>query len=232
MKISTLLIIAGIGPGNPDLVTLNALNYARTSQVILVPRSHKDVQGMAENIISHHLPNTPLTPIIFPMTSDVQRRGKIILSQLEALAPKLEVAERIFFPVIGDSMLYSTGAYLLDAMRMVIPDVEAEFIPGISAHSLAAACAKRFLAMSDDILSIIPGTAQPAKIKATLEHSDAIAIYKPTAIKNIHELVDPSQFTKVIRVDFAGIPEKERILEGAEALQGVKEYMSVILLWR
>ena len=226
----TLLIIAGVGPGNPELVTLEALHEAEISDVIIAPRSKADEAGIAERVILHHFPDKIITPIYFPMTRDSVKRDEIIRSQIGDIREKLE-GKKIFFPVIGDSVLYSTGVYLLDALREIMA-VDVKFIPGISAHSLASSCAKRFLAMSDEILTIIPGTASTEKIAMAIEHSDAAAIYKPTAIHDLRSLIDSSKFSRIIRVDHAGIPEREKILEGEEALNDVDEYMSVIILHR
>ena len=230
MKIFTHLIIAGIGPGSPGLVTFDAIHEAEMSGMIIVPRSNINEPGIAEKVIARFLPERTLTPVLFPMTRDSQRRDEAVYSQLEAMRQEIESARRIFFPVLGDSMLYSTGAYLLEAMRKIIP-VNAIFIPGISAHSLAASCAKRFLAMSDEILTIIPGTAEPEKISSALEHSDTAAIYKPSAVHNLREIIDPEKFCGILRVDYAGDPEREHVIHGAEAL-GECGYMSVLLLWR
>ncbi|MBQ6969114.1 MAG: precorrin-2 C(20)-methyltransferase [Synergistaceae bacterium] len=232
MRNFTQLFIAGLGPGDFELVTFEAVKKAEASDLILVPRSKIGEQGLAEKIISHHLPERSKIPILFPMIRDSKQRQKIIVSQLEAIKPELESAKTIFFPVIGDSMLYSTGAYLVEALREIIPDVEAGFIPGISAHSLAASAARRFLAMSDEIFTIIPGTAPPEKIASALEHSDSAAIYKPKAAKSLREIITRFNFSNIIRVDFAGIPERERVIEGVKALDDVDEYLSIILLWR
>ena len=227
------LIIAGVGPGDPDLITLKALNAARDSDVIIVPRSHDNNQGIAEKIILVHIPNAKIIRLLFPMTRDTDKRDKIILEQLLSVESELRRVQKIFFPVIGDSMLYSTGAYLIDAFTKIFPDVEASFIPGISAHSLAASYAQKFLAMSDEIISIIPGTAEIDKITNALNSSRAIAIYKPNALKNLRELVnDSGPYDKIFRVDFAGIPDKERIITGQQALENVNEYLSIILLWK
>lgn len=229
MKNFTHLIIAGVGPGDLGLITLKAIREALYSDMILVPRSKIHEQGLAEKIIAHYLPSRKLTPILFPMTRDSNQRDEIILSQLESIRSEIESSEEIFFPVIGDSVLYATGAYLIEAMRKIVA-VDVRFIPGISAHSLASSCAKRFLALSDEILTIIPGTASPEKISAAIEHSDSIAIYKPSAIRDIRSLVDPEKFRVILRVDFAGIPEREKIFDGESALEGIDEYLSVILL--
>lgn len=224
------LIIAGLGPGDFNLITVSALKHAENSDLILIPKSHKNnIQGVAENIIRNFVSDKKFMYVFFPMINDSKERNKIIHDQIENIKSVLESSNKIFFPVIGDSLLYSTAAYLIEELKQFFPDIELIFIPGISAHSLAAACAKRFLAMSDEILSIIPGTADPEKIKLTLQNSNCAAIYKPTAIKNIKELI--TKYEKIIRVDFAGIPDKEKIYEGEKALENINEYLSIILLW-
>lgn len=229
------LIIAGLGPGPSELVTLAAFNEARDSDLILIPKSHENDnrQGAAEKIIFSLMPEKNLTRLFFPMISDAARRDEIIYSQLLNLKDRLENSKKIFFPVIGDSMLYSTGAYLLDSMLKIFPELEYKFLPGVSAHSLVASIAKKFLAQGDEILTIIPGTLvkNPEKILNALKFSDTVAIYKPTAIENIKKFL-PGPFRKIIRVDFAGIPEKEKIFYGAEALENINEYLSLILIWR
>ena len=234
MRIFTQLFIAGLGPGDFELVTLEALNKARESDLILVPRSKIEEPGLAEKIISRHVPEKIKTPVLFPMIQNAEKRQQIIVSQLESIKSEIQSAKNIFFPVIGDSMLYSTGAYLVEALGKIIPDISVNFIPGISAHSLAASLARRFLAMSDEILTIIPGTAAPEKIASALEHSDSAAIYKPKSAKSIREIITRFnfKFKKIIRVDFAGIPERQRVIEGLAALDDIDEYMSIILLWR
>lgn len=225
------LMIAGIGPGKNELITLEAVNFARSSDIIIVPRSKQNKQGIAEAVMMNHLPERKFLPIYFPMIKDEIERSKIIHEQLINSKSEWHDAKNIFFPVIGDVALYSTGAYLLDQMRKIIPDLSVEFVPGISAHSLAASCAKRFLAMNDEIFAIIPGTANPEKIIQALKAANSAAIYKPSAIKNIHAIINPDEY-KILRVDFAGIPELEKIISGSKALENLNQYLSILLLWK
>ena len=223
------IIIAGVGPGKADLISLAAVNAAKQADLILVPRSN-DKTGVAEKIISQYVQDKLLFEILFPMTKDSKRRSEIIREQIEKLKSKLNDAENIFFPVIGDSVLYSTGAYLIEELKKFFPEIEVEFIPGISAHSLACACAKKFMAMSEEIFCVIPGTADSEKILSALKSCDSAAIYKPTAIKDkkIFDFIK-NKFSKIIRVDFAGLPN-EKISEGSKALENINEYLSIILL--
>ena len=94
------LIISGIGPGSPELITLSALNAAKSADVIIVPRSKPDAEGIAEKVIAYHLPEKPLIPVTFPMTRNAELRDAEILTQLEAI--DFTGIDTIFFPVIGD----------------------------------------------------------------------------------------------------------------------------------
>lgn len=136
-------------------------------------------------------------------------------------------------PVIGDSALYATGAYLYDVWKELVPDLELVLVPGVSAHSLASSCARRFLALGEDVLCIVPGTAEPGRIEAALRAADAAALYKPSALGDgLRPLVQRAgPWRETVRVDRAGLPD-ERILSGDEALAAAEEYLSVLLLWR
>ncbi len=228
------IFIAGLGTGNPNLITLEAINTAKISDVILFPCSKENKsKGVAEKILLNFVKPQKFFRIFFPMIKNSNERDKIIFNQIIEIKSEIENSSKIFFPVIGDSLLYSTGAYLIEAMRKIFPDVEVDFIPGISAHSLAAACAKKFLAMSDEILTVIPGTAEPEKILNALKSSDTVAIYKPKAVKDLKSIVkNVCSWKKIFRIDCAGIPDKEKIYEGYEALENINEYLSIIILWR
>ena len=119
------LIIAGIG--FDDLITLRALRAAESADIIIVPRSHENTEGYAERFITELVPDRKYIHIHFPMVSNPEKRDAEILSQLAALKPELEKAGTIFFPVIGDSMLYSTGEYLQEAITKLFPEIETEF---------------------------------------------------------------------------------------------------------
>ncbi len=227
------LIIAGIGFA--DLITLRALRAARRSDVIIVPRTKQGEKGYAEKFISELLPERKCLHIYFPMVHDVNKSHAEIVSQLEAIRTELEDAGSIFFPVIGDAMLYSTGEYLQEAMTELFPNLETEFIAGVSAQSLAASIAGRYLAMRDEILTVIPGTAPLSKVMLALEGCECAVIYKPSALPDIKQLADDfrmQHFGHIVRVDYAGIPEREKVIYGDKAFRNLTEYMSIILIWR
>jgi len=235
------IIVAGVGPGKEDLISLAAIKAAENSDLILIPEASHNSIGIAENLISRYVKDNEkekkIRKIFFPMIRDTKRRDEIISEQIEKLKPEIkEIKEgkstKIFFPVIGDSVLYSTGAYLVEELKKFFPEIQVEFIPGISAHSMAFACAKKFMAMGEDIFCVISGTADGGKILSALSSCNSAAIYKPVALKDekVFDFIK-ANFSKIIRVDFAGM-KNEKIFEGHEALENIDEYISIILLMR
>lgn len=228
-----ILTIVGVGPGDPDLITFGAVKALSAADLVLVPCSKEGRESLAEEIIRAQLPALKTERFIFPMTNDGEARDNVLREQIRGFKNRWSHAESVVLPVTGDSTLYATGAYLFDIWRELAPDIELKLIPGVSAHALAASSAGSFLAMGEENLAIIPGTAGAAAAVKALRCADVAAIYKPSALKNDLEFVAESSgpWKKIIRVDRAGLAG-ENITSGGEALAGSGEYISIMLFWR
>lgn len=226
-------IVAGVGPGDPDLITVGALKAIREAHMVLSPHSRMERESVAELAVRPHIPDLKVTPILFPMTHDARKRDSSLLDQLQALRPQWERAERVVLPVIGDSTLYATGFYLYQLWKELVPDLELQLLPGISAHCLAAARTSSFLAMGDEILTIIPASARPERIQAALAATDSAAVYKPSILKDElkNTVLASGPWKRILRIDRAGLPD-QRILQGEAALEPASEYLSILLLHR
>ena len=227
------LIVAGVGPGDPGMVTAGALRALEDADLVLIPHSRDGRPSVAEGAVRAHLRDGVAVPMVFPMIRDAQGRDAALRGRLEELRPRWEGAGSVVLPVIGDSALYATGAYLYDVWKELVPDLELVLVPGVSAHSLASSCARRFLALGEDVLCIVPGTAEPGRIEAALRAADAAALYKPSALgdglRPLVQLAGPWQET--VRLDRARLPSPP-LLSGEAALDRAEEYLSVLLLWR
>ena len=227
------LIVAGVGPGDSGMVTAGALRALDEADLVLIPHARDGSSSVAGTVVGAHLKEGVAAPVVFPMIRDARARDAALRERLEELRPRWEGAGTVVLPVIGDSALYATGAYLYDVWKDLVPDLELVLVPGVSAHSLAASCARRFLALGEDVLCVVPGTAEPGRIEAALRAADAAALYKPSALGDgLRPLVlRAGPWRETVRVDRAGLPD-ERVLSGDEALAAAGEYLSVLLLWR
>lgn len=227
------LSVVGVGPGNPDLITVKAIKVIKKADLVITPHSKSGRASVAEMAFRPHLPEVKTLQMVFSMKGDDAERDRLLKEQLEENRTQWENAESVALPVIGDSSLYATGAYLYDVWKELVPDLELELVPGIPAYSLAASLIPSFLVLHDEVLTLIPASKDIEKIKKTLAVSNTVALYKPYILRDkLKETVKScGPWSKIYRIDRAGLPE-QRILTGDEALDQAEEYLSILLLWR
>jgi precorrin-2/cobalt-factor-2 C20-methyltransferase len=223
----------GVGPGDPGLVTVGALRVLDSASVVFVPVSSEGRESVAGKIYSTLSPRRKTHPFVFPMTESPSERNAVIARQIKEYSWLWRGAQSVALPVIGDSALYATVAYLYSAWRAILPDIELRLTPGVSAHSLASCVAGEFMALGEERMSILPGTARPAKLAETMSFSDCVALYKPSALGgDLPKLLDGTgPWSRAVRVQRAGLPE-QLVVRGRDAKRPTDDYLSVLLLWR
>jgi precorrin-2/cobalt-factor-2 C20-methyltransferase len=215
------------------MVTAKALRVLDEADLVFVPVSSKGRDSVAGDIYAKLNASRVTYPFIFPMTEDSPERDAAILRQIEEYSAIWRDAGSVALPVIGDSALYATAAYLHSVWRKVCPGLELRLVPGVSAHSLACCVAGEFMALGDERVSILPGSADFAKLAEAMSASDCVALYKPSALKGeLPRLLDETgPWMRAVRVHRAGLPE-QRVIRGGDATSPTDDYLSVLLLWR
>jgi precorrin-2/cobalt-factor-2 C20-methyltransferase len=160
------LIGVGVGPGDPEHITLKALRALAEADVIFVPDG-----GRAAEIVSEHVEVERLS---FAMT-DVARRAE----HWERAARRIAEVEGVAaFATIGDPNLYSTFTYIAAAVRALVPGVVIETVPGITAMQDLAARSGTVLAEGDERLALVPYTAGDEALRSALSDFDTVVVYK------------------------------------------------------
>ena len=162
------LIGVGVGPGDPEHLTLKALRALREADRVFVPDG-----GRAGAIVSAHVECEPLG---FGMSDAASRDGHWDRAG-ERIAEVVRTGTAVF-ATIGDPNLYSTFAYVAQTVRTLVPEVVVETVPGITAMQDLAARSGTVLAEGTERLALVPYTAGDDALRSALRSFDTVVVYK------------------------------------------------------
>ena len=176
------LVGVGVGPGDPELVTVKGVRVLSEADLVVVPVMDPHEQGRAEATVRAHIDHDRLRRLVFALDD---RGGPTAerLSAWEAAADAvaeqlLERGGTVAFATIGDPNVYSTFTYLADAVLERVPDVVVETVPGITAMQDLAARSGTVLCEGTESLALLPLTAGVAAFEEALTHFDSVVAYK------------------------------------------------------
>lgn len=169
----------GVGPGDPDLLTIKAAKTLGVVDVIFAASSTKNDESLALDIARPHLrPETRTVRLGFPMSRDEDTLAEAWEDNARQVLAELDQGRDAAFLTLGDPLLYSTFAYLLRTLRRMRPSLEATVIPGITSFQAVASATQTVLAESAQNLLIMPGIRQAGELRDGLNHAENAVILK------------------------------------------------------
>jgi len=177
----------GVGPGDPELLTLKAVRVLGEVDVIFAAASTKNDYSTAYSIAEPHLKkNVRVEQLGFPMTKDADVLEAAWKANAEIVAAALAKGENAAFLTLGDPLTYSTYGYLQRTLLIMDPTIKLQAIPGITSFHAAASKIGLVLAESKESLLITSGVTDPDKLEAQLDVADNAVILK--AYKNFEDI--------------------------------------------
>ena len=171
------LYAVGVGPGAPDLITLRAVRLIQTADVVIAPRSSGAEQSTALAIVRPHLSGQEVIEHTYPMQRDAAKTRACWEDLACLVRSRLEKGQSVVHVTLGDPMLYSTVAYLLEAMQGKLPATRIHLVPGISAMQATATRFLAPLAIQDDRVMLMPATDLD-EVERALAHCETLVLYK------------------------------------------------------
>ncbi|MER7929080.1 MULTISPECIES: precorrin-2 C(20)-methyltransferase [unclassified Streptomyces] len=177
---SSRLIGVGVGPGDPELVTVKGVNALREADVIVVPVMDTGERGRAEATVLHYVPEAKVLRVVFALNerTDRARREAAWDAAGAKVAELLGTNGVVAFATIGDPNVYSTFTYLALTIRELVPGVVVETVPGITAMQDLAARSGAVLTEGTEPLTLVPVTAGSGVLKDALAGPGTVVAYK------------------------------------------------------
>ena len=154
------LVGIGVGPGDPDLLTVAAVREFSAAGRIFVPVMASDVAGRAEAVVRAHLTHDRVERLVFALNDDVTGSQRRRYERWDAAARRVvhylrEQGGTAAFATLGDPSVYSTFGYLAQTVRELLPVVRIRTIPGITAMQATASAAGVTLVEGAESLTLI-----------------------------------------------------------------------------
>ena len=173
------LVGVGVGPGDPEHLTLKALRALQEADRVFVPETsaRRGVAGRAEVIVAEHVPAERIERVHFAMGDDGARQAKWNAAG-QAIAAVVRAGGTAVFATIGDPNLYSTFTYVAHTVRGLVAGVEVRTVPGITAMQDLAARSGTVLAEGSEPLTLFPYTAGDEPLRGALGRGETVVVYK------------------------------------------------------
>ena len=196
------LIGVGVGPGDPELVTLKAHRIITNAKVIAFPAPDSGGSFARSIVAKFFQPNVIEIPIVIPMRSERFPAKEIYDQAAKSIASYLEQAQEVVVLCEGDPFFYGSFMYLFERLADKYPT---EVIPGVSSMTACAAQLGAPLAGRNEILSVIPAPL-----------SEAILVDRLSSVQSAAIIKVGKHFNKVKRVlDHLGLLEVSGYIERA-----------------
>ena len=223
----------GVGPGDPELLTLKAQRVLQSVPLICVPQAETSKDSYALSIVREFIchEKQEIVRFFFP-TNDEKTAGDVWRNAAEILAGRLESGNDAAFITEGDPMLYSTFLYVLESIKANNPELRVEIVPGISSVMAAAASSGVPLAAHGQSLAILPAAHGIEKLRETIAIHDTVVLMKVnrSLLRALSDLEDLGLDKKAVYIKRASTDREQVVRDlrklGAEDL----DYFSLLII--
>jgi precorrin-2 C20-methyltransferase / precorrin-3B C17-methyltransferase len=225
----------GVGPGDPELLTIKARRVIEAAGVVAYPAARHG-RSVARRIAAPYLrPDAIEVALTYPVTTETTDHPAgyegALLDFYEAsaatLAQHLDAGRDVAVLCEGDPFFYGSYMYLHERLA---GRYETDVIPGVTSFSAAAASAGTPLAKRDDVLTILPGTLAPDVLAARLRATDAAVVIKLgrtfDAVRDAAEAAGVA--ARSVYVERASSPQERSA--ALRDVDGDVPYMSLVLV--
>lgn len=221
----------GVGPGDPELITIKAKRILEEVDYIAIPKTAGDKQSLALSIAQGIVgQNKNVIELIFPMSYDENILDESWNDAALKVMEKLDAGKNVAFITLGDPTVYSTYIYLHKDLKK--KGYDTEIIPGVTSFCACAARAGVSIAENRETVAIVPSAYDCENIDDVLSSFDNVVLMKVS--KNLEglkeRLKEKGLLKKSVLVSKCGLPD-EKIEYGSDFIEsGKTSYFTTMII--
>jgi len=177
----TSLIGIGVGPGDPELLTVKAVKAIQNADIIMCPASKEDRPSIALSVVSSLIDkskNQEIVKLIFPMTKDKDILEQTWKKNAKIMAEKVLLGKNVVYLTVGDPYLYSTWIYMYKDLKENYPEMDISVIPGIVSIFTFASKVGISIAEGAEKVAIIPSCYDLSSVKEIAKNCETMVFLK------------------------------------------------------
>ena len=223
----------GLGPGDPELLTLRGARAIREADIVFVPVRRAGEVSYALTIAGDLIDESRQQVVTLPFPDAPGDAGYRAIG--ERVAAQLAPDRRGAFLVEGDPTLYSSFGHVARAVAAVAPEVRLETVPGVSSITASAAAAGLSLADYAERVAILPATYHATELESAFREFDCVVLLKVAPVlRETLALIDRLGLTDgTTYVRRVGRPDQQVIRDvRALATDPPRDYFSLLIVRR
>ncbi len=221
----------GVGPGDPELLTVKAIKAIEQVDVLIAPKTEKKDGSVALSVAKPYLKkDVEIVYQVFPMVKGFAENSTDAWeANKQEILDLLNAGKNVAFLTIGDPMFYSTYIYVFRLLESA--GVEIKTIPGIPAFAAIGSQLGYPIVEGDDVLSIIPATASPEKVEKAMQAADNVVLMKVYKnFEDVADMLDKNEMAEqAVLVSRAGLDDEKIIYDVLAHKKDKLNYLSTIL---
>jgi len=177
--LNSVLYCVGCGPGDPELITIKAINLIKNADIIFTPTARENKPSVALSIVGMYIPKeAEVRQLIFPMTKDAAKLKESWEKNAREISEEIRSGKKAVYLTVGDPSLYSTWIYIHKEIQSNYNDIKVEIVPGITSIFSFSAEIKTPVGEGEEIIGIIPACYNLDRLKTAAECCDTLVFLK------------------------------------------------------